>query len=134
LVSRELKENFWWSGPEGDAAYAHRVATGICRRLRLQSLGKWEERDDYTLIKAVVSDERYWQAHKIKPPRVTKAEIAAEVVRAERWAERILKRQWAAVEAVAAAILRSPDGQLGPEEIEAAVRSTARLSPVVASP
>lgn len=121
LVSRELKMSMWLGGPKSDVAMADTLATEICRRLRLQALGEWDERDDDNLLPFVSTDAEYWELKRIEPPRVTRAEIAAEVVRAERWAERILRRQWRAVEAVAEALMGSPTGEVTGWEVKALV-------------
>ena len=53
------------------------------------------------------------------PPTITTEEVLAEIIPAERWAERLLRRLWPAVKAVALALETSPEGKLTGEEVKA---------------
>ncbi|QDU20601.1 hypothetical protein [Urbifossiella limnaea] len=64
----------------------------------------------------------------ITPPEVAPAEVLAEVVRAERWAERLLRRRWAAVTAVAEALYRSKSGSLTGKRVQTLISSADRSS------
>jgi hypothetical protein len=116
LVSARLR--FGTGGRPVDAvATAHEV----CRRLTLQDAGGWDERRvraDPALQAG--RGRRYWAVTGRTPPAVTPAEVLAEVVRAERWAGRLLRRKWPEVVTVTEALLRSGGRVLTGAEVAAA--------------
>jgi hypothetical protein len=142
LVSARVRR-----GEAGDAAArcdtyeAHLHALEACRRLRLMDRGEWDERRvradpllqhgrgglfwhrGLTVGATPTADGgvSYTTAGPVTPPEVGREEVLAEVVRAERWAGRLLERRWDAVVAVAEALFHSPGGVLTGREVEALV-------------
>ncbi len=152
LLSLQLRNGPLGDEDDGsDAAKALFLAREVCRRLKLQDAGSWEERrvrDDVGLNSGYRADV-YWErgptvavrplappeegdsivfAGPVTPPEVTSSELLAEVVRAERWAERLLRRRWQAVTAVAKALYRSKNGTLTEKRVLALIAAADRPS------
>ncbi|MBA4189522.1 MAG: hypothetical protein C0467_16155 [Planctomycetaceae bacterium] len=127
LVSRRIEAGeIGETGPFGqnDTFKSLRDAREICRRLKLKQLGQWDERKlvrrkctsgypSFHMTQAGL----YWSCYGVQPPDVTFEEILAEVVRAEDRAARVVDKHWRAVEAVAYALLDSPNGILTGEQV-----------------
>jgi hypothetical protein len=112
-ISFELRRGLIDDPPSGDLASALRNAEALV-------LYRWNQRRLAGLAAAGVAVDDLRRHPPLAPP--SREQILTQVMRAERWTERLLRQEQRALETIAEALSRRGDGRLTGPEVEQVLR------------